>query len=367
MPVRINWKIFNYILFEIVPSFFIGLLVFVGIILMFQILRLTDFAITHGLSLATLCEVIAYVVISMVPALLPMSLLFSILTSYSRLSQDSEIIAMKASGISMWGIISPSILFGLLVALASAQTSFQIAPWGNRQFEVLYSKLAHTKPAASIKSGTFSEGFFDLVVYTNKVDTESGMLNDVFIYDERDSNSPLTIIAKSGKLIPDPLFPGNSVLLRLENGDIHRRTNTHTKIHFGEYDIRLFDPIESVEREKSPQSLTLSDLNESLQSQKLPDDEKRTILTEFHKRWAIAVGCFIFALIGVALGTATNKRNQKAGGLIWCVLIIIAYWVSYVSCEGLSREGKLPALIAMWIPNFTFAIITLRLFKKNWD
>ncbi len=142
------------------PSFILGLLVFVSIILMFQVLRLTELALRHGVGLTTIAQIIGFVVIALLPVLFPMALLFSILLTYGRLSQDSEIVAMKASGLPMGTLLMPALVLATIVGIISAQMSFNIAPWGNRQFEVLYSRLANMKAGAVIKEGTFAEGFF---------------------------------------------------------------------------------------------------------------------------------------------------------------------------------------------------------------
>jgi lipopolysaccharide export system permease protein len=296
-----------------------------------------------------------------------MSLLFAVILTYGRLSSDSEIVALKASGMHMGMILMPAIIISTLVGILSAQTSFEIAPWGNRQFEVLFTRLGNTKAAATIKEGTFSEGFFDLVVYANKVDSEKGSLENVFIYDERDATAPLTIIAKHGAIVPDSKTPGHNVLLRLEDGDIHRKTQTHTKIKFDTYDIRLTDPIQDVIREKSPQSLTLSELRESLKKTPLNEEDYRILLTEFHKRWAISVLCIVFALIGVGLGTTTNRRAAKTSGMILCIGIIIGYWVLYVTLEGMARNGQLPAALAVWTPIAIFSLIGFESLRRNWN
>ena len=68
-------KAFQYIFFETLPSFILGLLVFIFIILMFQVLRLTEFALIHGVEWQTLAQIIIYITISMLPILFPMSLL----------------------------------------------------------------------------------------------------------------------------------------------------------------------------------------------------------------------------------------------------------------------------------------------------
>ncbi len=358
-------KAIQYIFFETLPSFILGLIVFILIILMFQVLRLTEFALVHGVDLKTIAEIIGYICISLLPVLFPMSLLFAVILTYSRMSQDSEIIAFKAAGLSMVTLITPAVILSLIVAIISGQTSFQIAPWGNRQFEVLYTKLGNSKAAATIKAGTFSEGFFDMVVYANDVDSEQGFLKDVFIYNERDADNPLTIIAKAGQVIPDEKNPGHSTLLRLLNGDIHRKSKTHTKIKFETYDLQLVDPIKFEEREKSPQSLTIQDLRNFLNDPKINEIDRRIYETEFHKRWAISILCIVFAMIGVALGTQTNRRQQKSSGLIICLGVIIVYWILYVVLEGMARNGQMQPALAIWAPNLLFSILCVYLLRKN--
>jgi len=357
----------QYIFFETLPGFILGLIVFVLIILMFQVLRLTEFALIHGVDFKTIAQIIGFICISMLPILFPMSLLFAVILTYNRLSQDSEIIAFKSSGLSMWTLTAPAMILALIVGAISAQTSFQIAPWGNRRFEVLFTQLGNTKAAATIKAGTFSEGFFDLVVYANEVDPVTNDMKDVFIYNERDAESPLTIIARLGQIIPDPQRPGHSVLLRLKDGDIHRKTQTHTKIKFDTYDLQLLDPVQVVDREKSPQSLTLDDLKNLRAQKDLTAEQERTYTTEYHKRWAISVLCLVFALIGVGLGVQTNRRQQRVGGVILCIAVIVIYWILYVAMEGLARNGQLPAVLAIWSPNIIFGALSFYWLKKIWN
>ncbi|MGZ3826424.1 MAG: LPS export ABC transporter permease LptF [Bdellovibrio sp.] len=367
MNIFFGKKAAQYIFFEMLPSLILGLLVFISIILMFQVLRLTEFALVHGVQLKTIAEIIGYVIISLLPVLFPMALLFSVLLTYGRLSQDSEIVAMKASGISMGTLLLPAIVLALTIGIVSAQMSFNIAPWGNRQFEVLYSRLANTKAGAIIKEGTFSEGFFDMVVYANEVDSDKGILKKVFIYDEKSSDVPLTIIAKEGEIIPDPEKPGYEVLLRLKNGEIHRQAKTHTKISFDSYDVHFSQPLNLQEKEKSPQSLTLQEVRNRLKEDIKDPELKRTLQTEFHKRWAISVLCLVFAMIGVGLGTTTNRRAAKAGGMILCIGLIVLYWILYIAAEGMARSGSVPVIISIWSPNIIFAFLGFESLRRNWN
>jgi lipopolysaccharide export system permease protein len=358
-------RIIIYLLSEMLPAFLLGIVIFVSILLMFQALRLTEFVLVHGIKITTLLDIIGYMSISFLPILLPMSLLFAILMTYNRLSTESEIIAMKSTGISGWSLLTPAVFLATLVFVFSAQTAFFMAPWGNRQFEVLITQLGNTKAAASIKEGSFSEGFFDMVVYANKVDSNSGKMENLFIYDEKESSSPITIIAPRGEIIPDAENPGHSILLRLFNGEIHRSGKNHTIINFAAYDVSLNDPIRFEERKKSPPSLSLSELNERMDDPKSTDDERKTYNIEYHKRSALSFACFVFALIGVAFGIQNDRRGAKSSGFVLSVGFIILYWVLYLGFEGLARNGRLPIILATWSSNIIFMIFAFMNLRKK--
>lgn len=357
----------RYIFFETLPAFLMGVLIFVGILLMFQALRLTEFVLIHGVRIKVILQLMMYLSVSFLPVILPMSLLFSVLLTYNRLSNDSEIVVLKSLGLSMAQLTIPALILSLAATLMSAQTSFYLGPWGNRKFEVLINDLGHQKVAAALREGVFSEGFFDLVVYANKVDSKAGLLSDVFIYDERDPKAPVTIIAKQGHLIQEVSAAGQSALLRLTDGNIHRtHQNTYTKVDFSSYDINLFDPFDLSERKKSPPSLTINEVSEQLAKPDLEPKLRRTLEIEYHRRWSLSGACIIFALLGVGLGTVTNRRSARGGGFALCLLALISYWILYVSAEGVARNGWVPTPIALWSINVLFLAVALKTLKRSW-
>jgi len=357
-------RVFFYILSEMIPTFLLGVVVFISILLMFQVLRLTEFMLVHGIKFSMILDILGYMSISFLPLILPMSLLFSILMTYNRLSQDSEIIAFKSAGMNGLNLLWPAVALSLLVGYFSLQTAYYIAPWGNRQFEVLISHLGNTKAAASIKEGTFSEGFFDMVVYANKVDSDRGILENLFIYDEKNPSAPLTIIAPKGQIIPDIDNPGQSVLLRLFNGQIHRRTTSHTIVNFESYDIFLNDPIQFEERKKSPQSLSINELGHKV-DQAETKDEKKLLQMEYYKRSSLSFACLVFGLIGVAFGIQNHRRSAKASGFIISVGFIILYWIFFLAFDSAARSNALSPAIASWSTNLIFSVLALVTLKSK--
>lgn len=362
------WKsrrVFFYLLFEMIPPFVLGVIIFISILLMFQALRLTEFVLGHGIKFGFILDIMGYMSISFLPMILPMSLLFAVLMTYNRLSHDSEIVALKGAGYAGQSILLPAIVLSVLISLFSAQTALYVAPWGNRQFELLISFLGNTKAAASIKEGTFSKDFFDMVVYANKVNSDKGTLEDLFIYDDKNENAPLTIIAPQGQIVPDSENPGHSVLLRLFNGQIHRRGQSHTVVNFTTYDVTLNDPIKFEERKKSAPSLNYNELANRIESPETEPQDKLNYTLELHKRFALATACFVFGLIGVGFGIQTNRRSGKSSGFVVAVGFIVLYWVVYIGCEGLSRSGRLPPSLGSWIANVLFFVLAAAQLRKK--
>lgn len=358
-------RIAFYIFREMLPILLMGVFIFVLILLMFQALRLTEFFLVHGVKAETLLNIMLYLSISFLPVILPMSLLFAVLLTYGRLSSESEIVAMKSVGLNMKHIGFPALVLGIIIALISAKLSFQIAPWGNRQFELLTAKIGQSKASIVLREGVFSEGFFNLVVYANKVNSEKGLLEDVFIYDERDQELPLTIVARRGKLFQSETDTAKNALIRLIDGNIYRTSpDTNTKIDFMTYDFHLVDNIEKAQKNKSILSHTYADLRHKINT--LPPETKtwRKMSVEFHKRWALSIGCILFAMIGVGLGTTTNHRNAKSGSMVTCLGVIVFYWILYVISENLGTKGVAPPMVAVWTSNLIFGLFALWSLKK---
>ena len=83
----------RYILGEMIPTFFMGVIVFILILLTFQALRLTDYILIHGVKVLSVVEMMGFLSTSFLPILFPMSLLFAVVLTYGRLSADAEIVA----------------------------------------------------------------------------------------------------------------------------------------------------------------------------------------------------------------------------------------------------------------------------------
>lgn len=353
----------KYIIFELLPVFIMGLSIFVFILIMIQSFKLTEYVVVHGAPLGIVTRLVFYMALSYLPVLFPIALLFAVLLVYGRMSGDSEIVAFKALGLTPFHITIPALIVGGVISLLSLQTSFRLAPWGQRNLDELINVLAQTRPGATIREGVFSEGFFDLVVYAHHVDSKSGNLQKIFIYDERDARSPVTIIAKEGQILNSSSFSANEASLRLIDGNLHKSSDIfYTKIDFDAYDINLYDPHEIKAKEVTPDSMNLSELREAI---KQTSDNRLWINlnVEWNRRWMLSAACLIFVFLGVSLSAVTNKRTARSGSMVICISAIVIYWTLSVWLESVGRAGHLPLVVSSWLPNILFLIFAIFKFR----
>ena len=340
-----------------------------AIILSFEALRLTEFIFSHGLSSIYILKIMFYMAVTFLPVLVPMSLLFSVLFAYSRLSREAELIAALSLGISGRKLALPGIAFGFAISLASLKINQEIAPWGTERLEHTIKTISQKKAAASIKSGVFSQGFFDMVIYANQVQGDRGLLSEVFIFDETNQGEPTTILANHGQLESGSTALGASpsATLRLFNGSLIRNRAQKSKIDFDRYDIdlRAENNLTKVEISKSGQTGTELRRLSSLETTRKDPKKLNQIWTEYRKRNALAWAALVFATMGILLGFEADKRSGKGFGFGASVLTVVVYWILFVYAESASKAGILPSVIGVWIPNSAFAVASGILFWRG--
>jgi len=350
----------RYILGETIPGLLIGIFVFIFVLLMFQMLRLLEFFLIHGVGFNKLVEIIWSMSISFLPTLLPMAILFAVVLALSRLSQDSEAVAFVSVGISPSDILKPLVYLGIAISILSIFTSLELAPNGNRRFEMILHEVSQSKVTAAVKENAFTESFYNLVIFAIGSNSKTGKLDKVFIYDEQNPDAPLSIIAQDGLIFTQNTEDKSTLWLKLNTGNIHRQDESHTKINFKEYEVKLIDSQQiKSEIEKSQNSWTLKDLLDRMQAK----STSRHARIELNKRLAIGVACTILVVFGFSLSFSINKR-EKSNGFVLSLIVIVTYWLLLVTFENLSRSGFLIPEIALWIPNFTFILIGLKRLRR---
>ena len=355
-----------YILKELLPVFFIGLMVFTVILLMDKILKLIEMIVSRGADLSQVLMLLVFISPSFLIFTIPMSVLLGTLLAFGRLSSDSEVTAFKASGISLYQLFLPVSVFSLSACLLTAFLVLYGLPWGNRGFMATLYVIAQSKADIEIKERVFNDAFDGMVVYVDKVPIQGREMEGIMIHDEREKGATNTIFAQQGFLLSNP--KSQEVVLRLFNGDIHRfdqKTQAYQKIRFNAYDLRVdfAKTLANLGRKLREHEMSIDDLRKKIRENRLIGKDSTPQEVELHKRYAIPFACLIFGLIGAPLGIQP-RRSGRSFGFVFTILIFLAYYVSLMAFEVLAVRKDIPPVLAGWAPNFLFGGLGMFLLIK---
>src|SRR2546430_2616473 len=179
----------RYILKEMVGPTALGFSFYTFIILMRQLFDFAGMIIKRSLPASTVLELLWLSLPNIIVLTLPMSLLFGILIAVGRLSADSEIIAMRALGISMRSIHRPVFFFSFLMLLLNLYLMNVVLPRGNTELVKLRAEVFTSKIEKEIRPKVFYDEYENLMIYVNDVDPRTGQWHGVFVADSRSEDS----------------------------------------------------------------------------------------------------------------------------------------------------------------------------------
>jgi lipopolysaccharide export system permease protein len=351
-------RIQRYILREITVPTVLGLTIFTFVLFMGRILRLVELVINKGVPAGEIGRLFLYLLPAFLVITLPLSVLLGILLGFGRLSADSETIALKSSGISLYGLLKPALLLAALASVLTGLLTLIAEPAGNAGFRNQIFQIAASRANIGIQPRVFNDEFDGLVLYTNDIHDRTGQMQGVFIADERVGATPAIILARNGRILSDA--DALTLTLRLENGSIHRRPiikgqDAYQIIDFQQYDLSLNLGQELSTAEQRPRrakELSLSELRQRQQQTAIPG-EQRTLAVEMHRRFVLPAAPLLFALLAVPLGIQFS-RSGRGGGFALGLLVFLLYYILFSLAETLAVEGGFSPALTMWLPNALF-------------
>jgi lipopolysaccharide export system permease protein len=358
----------RYILREMLPPFFISMAVLLFVLFLQKLFQLADLIISKGATLVSTLNILAYIVPGFLVITIPMSLIVASLTTFARLSADSEITAMKASRISLYNMIRPVFLFALFAFAVTAYTSLMLVPGANSALKAHIIAMMKSRALIGIEPGVFSNTFEGMIIYVDKMDPQDN-LEGIFISDERSVREPYAIVAKQGRLIADQ--QAMNVTLAMQNGTILTQPHTDQAYSLMGFDTaRLnLDVSNALLKNQSPgkgpedlESLELTREIEQLRSEGKPAYRYET---ELQKRLSIPFACILLGLIGAPLGIR-RSRTGKSAGIAIALLVFLVYFIILSGATNLAETGTLPAYLAFWVPNVLMTVAAIIfIFKKG--
>ena len=365
--------IWRYVFREVISPSFLGLCVYVLVFIMNALFELAELAIKKDLALRTVLTILVLYLPRVLVMTIPMAILLGVLVGIGRLSTDSEVIAMRASGVSYWKVLYPVLCLGVAGWAISSFLLLGVEPGANyKRHEVTSKMMYSTDLRREIKPRVFFEEIPGMLLYADEVHEGGDFLERVFIYQSEEGGKELVTVARRAQIEYDR----NNGIARffLEGGVTHSTTPADSEsyqvssfqrqmiVKEPDESFRLRSTILSRPLPKNYQEQNLRELAHSIaRAGNIEHAETRNrvighILAIKHERFALPVACLVFAILGVPLGIM-NRRGGKASGFSLSIGISIVYWILYSAGQNLVSQGRLSPHVGLWTGNALLGIL----------
>src|SRR6202162_4278277 len=346
----------RYILREVTSHAVIGAAIFTFVLFTRDLGRILELVVRASAPLPSVGEIFLYTVPLALTYTIPMSVLVGILIGLSRLAADSEITAMRASGMGVWDFGRALAIFVAAAWGLGLLYGVYLAPWSLASLGHLEDQLKGSQVSFEVQPRVFYEGFPKIVLYVQDVHTAQGaaVWKGVFLADISDAANPRITLAHEGILVPE----GQDRLhLHLIDGATHEtdpKLPDHSQIStFQQTDIPIELPLtENKTDEQIPVGLiTTSALRDH--ARRVDSVSARWYLIEFHRRFALPTACLVLAMVGIPLGLS-SKKSGKSGGFVLTIALVFVYYFASLLGVSLARQGKVGPMFGAWLANLAF-------------
>jgi lipopolysaccharide export system permease protein len=274
-----------------------------------QSLKLVDLIVNRGLS----AEVFLYLALLIVPRFLdiviPIGTFIAVLFVFNKLTTESELIVMRAAGMSPLALTKPVLELGGIAWLILMLLSIYFLPASNRQFKDLQFEIRNRFVSSLLQEGSFTTISDKLTIYIGSRN-QRGEVIGLMIDDERDPRHPVTILAERGAFADT----GGASRIIMVNGDrqqFDRDTGKLSVLTFDRYVLDLDMMRDAPEaRSREAQERYLDEL--FFPPPDLDDATHDAYLVEANERLTVPLTAFSFAIIPLAclLPGEFNRRGQ---------------------------------------------------------
>jgi LPS export ABC transporter permease LptF/LPS export ABC transporter permease LptG len=346
----------RYILREVTAHALIGAAIFTFVLFTRDLGHILELVVRASAPLPSVAEIFSFTIPLALIYTLPMSVLVGILIGLSRLAADSEITAMRASGMGVWSFLRVLSIFVLAAWVLALFNGVYVAPRSQAALGHLEDRLKGSQVSFEIRPRVFYEGFPKIVLYVQDVKSAQGaaVWKGIFMADLSDAATPKITLAREGVVVsegPDRLH------LHLIDGSEHE-TDPNNADHYQIITFQQTDiPIELPSTEnKGDESLPASLMSTGALLQKASRSDPvsaRWYLIEFHRRFALPTACLVLALVGIPLGLS-SKKSGKSGGFVLTIALVFTYYVVSLIGVSLARQGKVSPWFGAWLADLAF-------------
>ncbi len=348
----------RYILGEILSHTLIGCAVFTFILFMRDLNHILETVVRNSSTWSSVMEIFVLLMPNTFKVTIPMAVLVGILLGLSRLAADSEIIAMRASGLGIGYFVRVAAIVAAGGTLIGLVNSLYVAPRANRAILEMEQTLAASQASYEIQPRIFIEDFRNFVLYVQDVRSGTGASNwrQIFMADVTDASNPIITTAASATVVNDAT---QELLMRLRDGSRHETVAGQPQ----QYNISTFSNTDLPFSLSQQSEMHLGRLDTAIYAlpmtalvKRTHDKEGKRFVLELQTRFSYPVACLVLMLVGVPLGVI-SRRGGKSSGLVFTILLVLVYYVLSYTGISLARQDKLSPFLGVWLANLLFAAV----------
>lgn len=340
----------RYIFKELLEPFIFGLGAFTAILASSMVLfELVRAVVLHGMPLFVALQIFVYRLPGIAVYIFPMATLLAALLAFSRLSHDSEIIAFKASGVSLFRLIVPVIALGVIVSLTNLLFSEVVVPESNKAAKNLLI-VTSTQQAPKLQKNVFVP------------ELESGQLKRIFYAETMQGSNLYGVIVQEftdGRL---------SQIINAKEAAWQRETNQWTFKHgiiyvidesgeykhlikFDEQNVAIkYTPADFYSGDKNPDEMNIDQMRDYISSRQKMGTEVTDLKIQLNMKMAIPFASLVFAFLGAPLGLSSRRASGSVGLGISIIVIFVYYIATFISI-AIGELKVMPPFAAAWLPN----------------
>ncbi len=358
-------KIKKYILYSILPYLLFSWILLTVVLFVQQISRQSDIffgvkvpaILVWQLTLALIPNVIAFTC--------PMACLVGVMIGLARLKSDSELVAIRASGVGNWQIFKPILILGILLSAFSLFINWKGVPFASQLVRQVSLQAAIAKLDSPIDVGQFNTEIPNYVFYVKNGDLGKGVWRNIFINSDNKDGVLRLITAEEGELNSKgdktELFLKNANVTTFEKDKLPILEKVGT-LNFAIPTNRDYLLKRLTDSKILPEELGLSELAEYASDKNGKEKIEAELL--LFRRITLSLTPLIFVFLGTSLSLRFSRGGRGVGVLL-ALIVLAGYYLCILFGEQLARTGKISVALGSFLPILLAFVLGLFFFQRN--
>jgi len=367
---RFGWTFSRYLIRAVLPYFGFSWILLSVILFFQQATRYSEIFFSTNVPQGVIFELAIALIPSVIAFTSPMAVLVGVVIGLSRMQGDSELVAIRASGVGNIQLTIPMLMLGLVLSGFSFVVNSVGVPLAAGIAKKIAIESAIYELDSPITPGTFNSGIAGFTVFVREGDPKTGLWKNIFIHSEGNGLSETRVITAatgridSGANVSELVLSDATVTTISLNLDSDKKISSERvgQIRFGVKTGKadLLQKLQSVEA--SPETMGLGELYEyaSLKSGR-ESTEARILLA---RRIYLSIVPFLFTMLGTALVLRFNKKG-KGFGVVLALAGLVVYYLVSLLLEQVARTSDVNALLTGAGAPLAAVIVSLLLFTST--